>query len=87
MLLKWNVAWAELYNYLIQPFLDSRELAFNKLCEAKVGLENRHLGSRRKAEYQAMFDEWRSAYNDILDSIQELYLQYYDRSVAVLTGM
>jgi len=87
VLFKWNVAWAELYNYLIQPFLDSRELAFNKLREAKAGLESRSLGSRRKAEYRTMFSEWRNEYNDILDSIQELYLQYYERTVTILTGL
>ena len=79
--------WAELHNYLIQPFLDSRELAFNKLREAKTGLENRSLGSRRKAEYQLMFTEWRNEYNHILDRIQELYLQYYERTVTILTGL
>ena len=81
------MAWAELYNYLIQPFLDSRELAFNKLREAKAGLESKYLGNRRKAECQAMFNEWRTEYNHILDSIQELYLQYYDRTVTILTGL
>jgi len=87
VLFKWNVAWAELYNYLIQPFLDSRELAFNKLREAKAGLENKSLGNRRKVEYQALFSEWRNEYNHILDSIQELYLQYYERTVTILTGL
>jgi len=87
VLLKWNVAWAELYNYLIQPFLDSRELAFNKLREAKIGLDSTSLGSRRKAEYQVMFSEWRSEYNHTLDSIQQLYLQYYERTVTILSGI
>jgi len=87
VLFKWNMAWAELYNYLIQPFLDSRELAFNKLREAKAGLESKSLGNRRKVEYQAMFGEWRSEYNHILDSIQDLYLQYYERTVTILTGL
>jgi len=86
VLFKWNLAWAELYNYLIQPFLDSRELAFNKLWEAKAGLENMSLGNRRKAEYQAMFSDWRNEYNHVLDSIQELYLQYYERTVTILSG-
>jgi len=87
VLFKWNVAWAELYNYLIQPFLDGRELAFNKLCDAKAGIDNSRLGERRKAEYLVMFSEWQDEYNHILHNIEELYLQYYERTVTVFSGV
>ena len=83
---KYNIGFAELYNYLIQPFLDMRELAFAKLREAKCGLNNPNFGDRRKAEYVGMFSEWQTNYVHALDSIQELYIQYYTKTTGLLEG-
>ena len=85
-LFKYNIALAELYNYLIQPFLDMRELAFTKLREAKAGLENPNFGERRKAEFAAMFSEWQINYIHSLDRIQELYIEYYTKTNDLLSG-
>jgi hypothetical protein len=85
-LFKRNVALAELYNYLIQPFLDMREMAFDKLRYARNGLRNPDLGKRCKDELAAMFTEWNENYTHALDSIQELYMQYYSATVNMLTG-
>ena len=84
---KWNIALAELYNYLIQPFLDMRELAFAKLREAKGGLENPNLGERRKTEYATMFSEWQDNYVHALDRIQELYLEYYGKTLEMQSSV
>ncbi len=89
-LFKLNIALAELYNYLIQPFLDMRELAFNKLKEAKSGLEQvqcGNYGQRRKNEFAQMFSEWQDNYVHALDRIQELYIEYYNKTVTLLTGV
>lgn len=85
-LFKCNVAFAELYNYLIQPFLDMRELAFSKLREAKCGLQNPNFGKRRKAEFVTMFSEWQMNYVHSLDRIQELYLEYYTKTNQLYSG-
>ena len=77
---------AELYNYLIQPFLDMREMALDKVREAKNGLTNPNLGDRRKAEYAVMFSEWQENYVHALDRIQELYIEYYTSTVELLEG-
>ncbi|ELT97635.1 hypothetical protein CAPTEDRAFT_208953, partial [Capitella teleta] len=81
---KWNVCTAELYDYLMKPFIDMRELAFNKLREAKAALDDPDLGLNSKEEYASMFTEWQETYVHALDSIQELYLQYYHKTVKVL---
>lgn len=86
-LFKLNVALAELYNYLIQPFLDMRELSFGKLREAKTGLENPDLGERRKGEYAVMLSEWQENYVHALDRIQELYIEYYSKTVHLQKGV
>ena len=85
-LYKWNIAMAELYNYLIQPFLDMREMALSKLREAKNGLTDPNLGDRPKAEYAVMFSEWQENYVHALDRIQELYIEYYSNTVEMLEG-
>ena len=86
VLFKTNVAYAELYNYLLQPFLDMRELSFDKLREAKNGLENPNYGQRRKLEFAEMFKEWQTNYNHALDRIQELYMEYYSQTSEIYTG-
>lgn len=84
---KWNVALAELFNYLLQPFLDSRELALNKVREAKAGRDKSEAGSRSRGEYDLMFQEWRETFVHTLDSIQELYIDYYTQTSELLAGM
>ena len=78
---KLNIALSELYIYQMQPFLDMREAACNKLREAKNGLENPNLGERRKSEYRVMFTEWHENYVHALDRIQQLYIEYYSKTV------
>ena len=79
-LLKYNIALAQLYNYLLQPFLDMRELAFSNLQVARTGMSNPNLGERPKKEFKAMFNEWQSSYVSSLESIQRLYKEYYDKT-------
>ncbi len=83
---KKNIALSTLYNYLIQPFLDMREVAMSRSREAKHGLVDPHIGARRKEEYAVMFSEWNENYLHALDRIQELYLEYYEKTVRLLTG-
>ena len=87
---KLNISLAELYNYLIQPFLDMRELSFNKLKEAKHGLHLVNVGTygqRRKAEFSNMFTEWQENYVHALDRIQEFYIEYYTKTVNIQRGI
>ena len=86
VMFKWNVALAELYNYLIQPFLDVRAPAMERLMEARRGLQDPHQGEMTQEDYAAILSEWQKTYVDALDSIQELYIEYYNRTVALLTG-
>lgn len=86
VMFKWNVALAELYNYLIQPFLDVRAPAMEKLMEARRGLQELPHGEMTQEDYVAILSEWQKTYVHALDSIQELYIEYYNRTVALLTG-
>ena len=86
-LMKYNIALAQLYNYLLQPFLDIRELAFSNLKTARHGLSNPNYGERRKREYADMFSEWQHNYIQALDSIQQLYVNYYKETNKLQQGM
>ena len=85
-LLKINVSLAKLYNYLLQPFLDMREISFSKLQTARRGLANPNLGDRPKREFAKMFSEWQTNYIHALDSIQQLYMKYYSKTVKLQQG-
>ena len=86
VLAKLNVALAELYNYLLQPFLDSRELALSKVREAKLSREHSEISSPSRVEYSKMFHEWRETFVHTVDSIQELYIEYFSKTSKFLTG-
>jgi hypothetical protein len=85
-LFKLNIALARLYNYQLQPFLDMREVSYNKVQEAKRQLKNPHIGDRVKAECAAMFTEWQAHYSQSLDMIQEVYIKYYTKSTDIFAG-
>ena len=85
-LMKYNMKLAQLYNYLLQPFLDMRELAYSKLKIARNGLTNLNLGERPKQEFAAMFSEWQQNYVQSLDSIQGLYMKYYGETNKIYEG-
>ena len=84
---KVNKALAKLYNYLLQPFLDQREVALSKVREAKRQIDNPNVGERIKRENILMFTEWQGHYVQALDTIQEIYIKYYTTTVENLTGM
>lgn len=83
---KLNIALASLYNYLLQPFLDVRELAYSRVMEAKEQLENPDVGARLKREYGEMFTEWQAHYEEALDNIQKYYIEYYTRTSKIYEG-
>ena len=82
---RWNLAVASLYNYLVQPFLDLRELAGAKVREARAGLAGRE-DDLDRSEFTAMFGEWQTHYAGAVDSIQQLYIIYYGNTVNMLSG-
>lgn len=83
---RWNIAVADYYNYLIQPFIDEREFSCEKLREAKYELSNPDLGAKRKTEYANMFAEWRENHLHALEQIEKHFIDYYKRTVKMWTG-
>lgn len=84
---KLNIALAELFNYLLQPFLDVREVACMKVREAKGEIQNPDNGERVRREYCEQLIEWQQHYEQALDMIQENYMKYYSKTKRILKGM
>lgn len=83
---KLNIALAELYNYLLQPFLDLREVAGMKVREAKREIQNPDRGERVRKEYCEQLIEWQQHYEQALDMIQDNYMKYYSKTKKILKG-
>lgn len=84
---KLNIALSSYYNYLLQPFLDLREIAYTHVTEAKSYLQSADVGERIKREYGAMFTEWQGHYENALDNIQKTYIEYYCRTCGFYQGI
>ena len=83
---KLNIALAALYNYLLQPFLDLREVAYHNVMEAKEQLQSPDVGERIKMEFAERFTEWQGQYEDALDNIQKFYIEYYRKTGNIYQG-
>uniref|UniRef100_A0A8C4YKV7 Junction mediating and regulatory protein, p53 cofactor n=1 Tax=Gopherus evgoodei TaxID=1825980 RepID=A0A8C4YKV7_9SAUR len=71
-------ATTELYQYLLQPFRDMRELAMLRRQQIKISIENDYLGPRRIESLQKEDADWqRKAYMAVL-SIQDLTVKYFE---------
>uniref|UniRef100_A0A8C4V3G5 WH2 domain-containing protein n=1 Tax=Falco tinnunculus TaxID=100819 RepID=A0A8C4V3G5_FALTI len=68
----------ELYQYLLQPFRDMRELAMLRRQQIKISVENDYLGPRRIESLQKEDADWqRKAHMSVL-SIQDLTVKYFE---------
>ncbi|XP_014661723.1 PREDICTED: junction-mediating and -regulatory protein-like [Priapulus caudatus] len=81
-----HVELAELYNMQLQPFLDLREVALNKVREAKSYLQSEEVGERVKQQYRDVFSEWHEQYVQAIDVIAELYVKYYTQTTELLAA-
>uniref|UniRef100_UPI00398F5B8E junction-mediating and -regulatory protein n=1 Tax=Pristiophorus japonicus TaxID=55135 RepID=UPI00398F5B8E len=71
-------ATTELYQYLLQPFRDMRELAMLRRQQIKISLENDYLGPRRIESLKKEDSDWqRKAHRAVL-SIQDLTVKYFE---------
>ncbi|KAM8962214.1 junction-mediating and -regulatory protein [Pelodytes ibericus] len=71
-------ATTELYQYLLQPFRDMRELAMLRRQQIKISIENDYLGPRRIESLKKEDMDWqRKAHMSVL-SIQDLTVKYFE---------
>lgn len=68
----------ELYQYLLQPFRDMRELAMLRRQQIKISLENDYLGPRRIESLKKEDSDWQRKAQRAVLSIQDLTVKYFE---------
>ncbi|OCT98682.1 hypothetical protein XELAEV_18010918mg [Xenopus laevis] len=71
-------ATTELYQYLLQPFRDMRELAMLRRQQIKISLENDYLGPRRIESLKKEDADWQKKAHMAVLSIQDLTVKYFE---------
>ncbi|XP_048838409.1 junction-mediating and -regulatory protein-like isoform X2 [Brienomyrus brachyistius] len=67
-----------LYQFLLQPFRDMRELAMLRRQQIKVSIENDYLGPRRIESLKKEDLDWQSKAHDAVLSIQDFTVKYFE---------
>ncbi|XP_077398643.1 junction-mediating and -regulatory protein [Vanacampus margaritifer] len=68
----------QLYNYLLQPFRDMRELAMLRRQQIKISLETERLGPRRVDSLRREDEEWQKKAHAAVLAIQELTVKFFE---------
>ncbi|KAM6943049.1 WASP homolog-associated protein with actin, membranes and microtubules [Xenentodon cancila] len=76
-----------LFQYLLQPFRDMRELACLYKMEILKSLEFEDLGPKRIAVLEKEAEEWRTKAEDAVASIQDITVTYFAQTSKALAGM
>uniref|UniRef100_A0ABM5FTP9 Junction-mediating and -regulatory protein n=1 Tax=Pogona vitticeps TaxID=103695 RepID=A0ABM5FTP9_9SAUR len=71
-------ATTELYQYLLQPFRDMRELAMLRRQQIKISIENDYLGPRRIESLLKEDADWQRKAHMAVLSIQDLTVKYFE---------
>ncbi|XP_037980936.1 junction-mediating and -regulatory protein isoform X2 [Motacilla alba alba] len=71
-------ATTELYQYLLQPFRDMRELAMLRRQQIKISIENDYLGPRRIESLRKEDADWQKKAHMAVLSIQDLTVKYFE---------
>ncbi|XP_053303965.1 junction-mediating and -regulatory protein isoform X2 [Spea bombifrons] len=71
-------ATTEMYQYLLQPFRDMRELATLRRQRIKISIENDYLGPRRIESLKKEDADWQKKAHAAVLSIQDLTVKYFE---------
>lgn len=81
-----SIALAEMYNFLVKPFLQLRELAYVRLREAESRIKDPDLGKRRKEEATREAEDCRDQFMSATAALQQLYQEYYRKTEELVNG-
>ncbi|KAJ8285491.1 hypothetical protein GJAV_G00027400 [Gymnothorax javanicus] len=71
-------ATTQLYQYLLQPFRDMRELAMLRRQQIKISLENDFLGPRRVEALRKEDADWQKKAHEAVLCIQDFTVKYFE---------
>ncbi|KAK1892670.1 Junction-mediating and -regulatory protein [Dissostichus eleginoides] len=77
----------QLYQYLLQPFRDMRELAMLRRQQIKISLENDYLGPRRIEALRKEDSDWQKKAQEAVLNIQEFTIKYFEITAKAQKGV
>nr|XP_061804118.1 junction-mediating and -regulatory protein-like [Nerophis lumbriciformis] len=77
----------QLYQYLLQPFRDMRELAMLRRQQIKISMENDYLGPRRIFALQQEDSDWQRKAQEAVLIIQEFTVKYFETTARAQKGV
>ena len=79
-------AQAELFNVMLQPFLDMRELSFNKLLGLQDELEDEFMSQGKRERCLIDYSEWQEHYAGSIEAINEIRVKYFAQCMETTKG-
>ncbi|KAM3868178.1 junction-mediating and -regulatory protein-like [Diretmus argenteus] len=76
----------QLYQYLLQPFRDMRELAMLRRQQIKISMENDYLGPRRIEALKKEDSDWQKKAQEAVLNIQEFTVKYFEITARAQKG-
>ncbi|KAF1389064.1 hypothetical protein PFLUV_G00069580 [Perca fluviatilis] len=76
-----------LYQYLLQPFRDMRELAMLRRQQIKISMENDYLGPRRIEALKKEDSDWQKKAQEAVLNIQEFTVKYFEITARAQKGL
>lgn len=80
------VARAELFNLLLQPFLDMREMAYCELLKLQDFLQDEHISSEGRKKSTIAYSDWQMSYVNAIESILQVKLKYFNQCLDTTKG-
>uniref|UniRef100_A0A3Q3MHT3 Junction mediating and regulatory protein, p53 cofactor n=1 Tax=Labrus bergylta TaxID=56723 RepID=A0A3Q3MHT3_9LABR len=77
----------QLYQYLLQPFRDMRELAMLRRQQIKISMENDYLGPRRIEALKKEDLDWQKKAQGAVLNIQEFTVKYFEITARAQKGV
>ncbi|KAM9821560.1 junction-mediating and -regulatory protein-like [Syngnathus typhle] len=77
----------QLYQYLLQPFRDMRELAMLRRQQIKISMENDYLGPRRIYALQKEDSDWQRKAQEAVLIIQDFTVKYFETTARAQKGV
>lgn len=77
----------QLYQYLLQPFRDMRELAMLRRQQIKISMENDYLGPRRIETLKKEDSDWQKKAQEAVLNIQEFTVKYFEITARAQKGV
>ena len=77
---------AEAFNVMLQPFLDMRELSFNRQLRLQDELEDEFMSQARREKCLMEYSEWQEEYVAAIESINEIRVKYFVRCIETTQG-